>query len=180
MTDWIYPDDFDRWARLLEGFGVSAFRLETLQTYDSPGEAEMVARFRAGKPHGGDTSWWRSLSERHRSAGHKMSRVRVVTEPLTDYTRLSLVVFPEFVEAGEDVRIIYAPAEWPSGIPQHDFWLFDDEDLWLMHYTAENKYIGAEHIQDREAVDRHRRWRDLALARSMPLSSYLSTTRKAS
>lgn len=180
MTRWITPDEPNDWVQLLESFRSSAFRLEALQDYDSPGEAEAIARFVAGKPHGADTSWWRAMTRRHRAAGHTMSHVRVITEPMTDYTRFSLAIYPELVEAGEEIRIIYAPTEWPAGVPRHDFWLFDDKDLWLMHYTAEGLYVGAENIVDPVAIERHRRWRDLCLAKSVPLSTYLSTARKAS
>lgn len=178
MNRWITPEDWPTWRALFEGFTASAFRLEQLQTYDAPGENEAVERFIAGQPHGADTSWWTSLVRDHRKAGHTMSRVRVVTEPLTDYTRFELAVFPDLVAAGDEIRVLALDDDTPA-FP-HDYWLFDDRDLWRMHYTDGGAYQGAENIPDPDEVDRHRQWRDDALQRSVPLHDYLETRRTVS
>ena len=59
-----------------------------------------------------------------------MSRVHVVSEPVSDYVRFELLhVYPANVEAGEDVRILgRAKAEaQPGPSCDGDFWLFDDD-----------------------------------------------------
>lgn len=175
MNRWITPDDGAAWRALFEGFESSAFRLEQLQTYDAPGENEAVERFVAGKPHGADTSWWTSMVRDHRAAGHTMSRVRIVSEPLTDYTRFELAIFPDLVAAGDEIRILAASDDERPALAQHDYWLFDDRELWVMHYTEAGAYLGAENIADPSEVDQHRRWRDVAITHSVPFHSYLGT-----
>jgi hypothetical protein len=181
MSRWITPDDGAAWRTLFESFSASAFRLEGLQTYDAPGEAEAVARFLAGEDPQADTSWWTSMVQGHRAAGHTMSRVRIVTEPLTDYTRFELAVYPQLVEAGDDIRVIHAgAAQWPAGVVEHDYWLFDRRDLWLMHYTDSGAFVGAERVVDPAVIGEHVRSADIALAQSIPLHTFLAARRQAS
>jgi hypothetical protein len=85
-------------------------------------------------------------------------------------------VYPLLVDAGEDVRIIAVPEGGrPTELPLHDFWLFDDRDVWKMHYHENFRFAGAELLDDPEVVARHLRWRDLALARAVPLRDYLAS-----
>ncbi|MGQ4619900.1 DUF6879 family protein [Nocardia sp. R7R-8] len=54
-----------------------------------------------------------------------MSRIRVVTEPLSGYQRWLLSVAGSSVNAGEDIR--YVPRHLAGEVPPDDWWLFDDE-----------------------------------------------------
>jgi hypothetical protein len=77
------------------------------------------------------------------------------------------------VDAGEDIRIIAVPEGGrPGELPPYDFWLFDDRDVWKMHYYENFRFAGAELLDAPEAVAQHLRWRDLALARAVPLREY--------
>ncbi|MBA2322938.1 MAG: hypothetical protein H0V92_02580, partial [Pseudonocardiales bacterium] len=58
--------------------------------------------------------------------------------------------------------------------PRHDYWLFDDRDVWRMHYNADLTFHGAELIEDEAAIAQHLVWRDLALALAEPLKDYLA------
>lgn len=118
----------------------SIFRLETLQYYAGDPNFD---RFEAGE------AWQDTDSKRHwvdlvrRRAGQSvvMQRVHVVTEPWTDYVRFELTwSYPPNVEAGEDVRIITAAAPWTGP----DFWMFDDQQLWLMNYDPAGFLTGVE------------------------------------
>jgi hypothetical protein len=174
MSRVIEADDWDAWGALFN-FKQSAYRLETLQTYSEPDEAEAVARFLAGEDPGLDTSWWESTVRSHREAGGTMTRVRVLVEPHSDYVRFQLPYFERFAAVGEDIRVIATPAgHWPAAIPTHDYWLFDDRDLWLLRYTDAGTFIRAELVDEPHEVAAHRRWRDLALAQAVPLRTYLT------
>ena len=181
MSARIDADDWAAWGELFE-FSSSAYRLETLPTYTEPDEADALARFLAGQDPGLDTSWWESLVARHRAAGHTMTRVRVLSEPLSDYARFQLPYYARFARAGEDIRIIATPAgSWPGGLPRRDYWLFDDTDLWALTYTPDGGFQHADLIIDAALVAEHRRWRDHALSMAIPLADYLATsTRRAS
>jgi hypothetical protein len=177
----IEADDWAAWGELFE-FASSAYRLETLQTYAEPDEAAAVARFLAGQDPDLDTSWWEALVARHRAAGRTMTRVRVLSEPLSDYARFQLPYYARFARAGEDIRIIATPiGSWPAGLPRRDYWLFDDTDLWALTYTAAGTFEHADLIVDAALIAEHRHWRDRALSIATPLADYLATsTRRAS
>lgn len=175
MNRWIRPGQNGEWADLFTSFTSSAFRLEGQQTYASEVEDTALKRFLAGQPHGVDLSWMTSKLAAHITAGRTQTLVRVVVEPPTDYTRLELEIYPEFVAAGQDTRIIgVASGSWPEDVPRHDYWLFDERDLWRMHYRDDHTWAGAELLSDDSVVADHLRWRDAALAQSVPLEDYLS------
>jgi hypothetical protein len=63
----------------------------------------------------------------------------------------------------------------PRDLPLHDFWMFDDRDVWKMHYYENFRFAGAELLDDPDVVLQHLRWRDLALSRAVPLHEYLAS-----
>jgi hypothetical protein len=68
------------------------------------------------------------LVRRVRESGRTMERVHIVSEPVTDYIRFSLLHgYPASVEAGEDVRILGVVAAHEAGLGRDDFWLFDND-----------------------------------------------------
>jgi hypothetical protein len=172
----------EEWATLFTGFTRSAFRLETLQTYTAPDEEEALARFRAGEDPQIDLAWWTDLARKQTAAGRTMSRVRVIIEPPSEYTRFALVAYPVMAAAGDDIRIIsVSPGSWPTDVPRHDFWLFDDRDLWFLNYDQAGVLRSAELLDDPRAITDHLRWRDAALAQAMPVNDYLrASARRAS
>ena len=99
-----------------------------------------------------------------------------MVEPPTPYTRLELTPYPKMAEAGEDIHILACQqGEWPSEQPHHDFWLFDDRDVWRMHYHENFHFKGAELLDDPASVAEHRRFRDLALTHAVPLHDFLAS-----
>lgn len=173
MSRWIRSTKDPAWAALLSGYSRSAFRLEAQQTYSNDAEDEAVARFLAGDAPALTFDWSIPKIEAQVAAGRRQTTVRVVVEPPNDYTRWELSVFPQFVAAGEDIRVITVPTgEWPAGVPVRDFWLFDDHDVWRMHYDARYRFAGAELLDADELAD-HLRWRDTAIRRSVPVDQYL-------
>jgi hypothetical protein len=171
----ITSDTSPEWAALFTGFRHSAFRLEGLQHYTGPpAEAEAFARFHAGQDPQVDLSWWLGLARKHTAAGGTMSRVRVVVEPASPYTLFELELFPQLAAAGDDIQIIpVAPGAWPTGLPHYDFWLFDDQDVWILTYNEDGAFVQAELRDDRQAVADHRRQRDAALRHAVPVNDYL-------
>jgi len=176
MSRWIRQGQDAEWAALFTGYQKSAHRLEAQQIYDSDSEREDVRRFVAGEPSILDLSWSIPKIRAQIAAGRTHSTVRVVVEPPTDYTRWELSIYPTFAKAGEDIRIIPIGEsdDWPDGVPRHDYWLFDDRDVWWMHYDDQNGWAGAELLDDPAAIADHLQWRDTTIARSVPLAEYLA------
>ncbi|MFI5616621.1 DUF6879 family protein [Streptomyces sp. NPDC051567] len=58
-----------------------------------------------------------------------------------------------------------------TGLPDHDFWLFDDRDVYRMHYTPEGAFTGAEPLPAHRLAE-YRGYRDHALAAAVPFAEY--------
>lgn len=165
--------------QLFLGFRYTCYRLETLQRYDVAYEREEYGRFLAGETQGasrGITGWIEGIVSKAVSAGKSMRRVHVVEEPLSDYLRYEFGwAYEHSVSAGEDVRLI--PVErgrWPEGLPHYDYWLFDSAILVAMYYDDDGTFFEAELIDDPRKVVDANRWRDMAVALSVPYRSYMA------
>jgi hypothetical protein len=164
----ITPRSAEYW-RLFDGFRHTAFRLETLQTYED--EPEPLRCFLAGEPRPpmpGKERWVARISAA-RASGKAMSRAHLVREPLTDYMLYELQwSYPPNVEAGEDVWIVPEPAR----LPARDFWLFDSRDLLWLNYDADGRMTGAELEDDPAEVVRANYIRDAALHAGISFTDY--------
>jgi hypothetical protein len=152
------------------------FRLEALDYYDAPNEREPLARFRAGEPV--DPAWrepWKKLVTEVRKSGRIMERVHIVSEPVSEYTRFSLLHgYPASVEAGEDVRIISRAAAAASGLPTADYWLFDDDLLAMLVYETDGRIRIVRLYRDEDFLERAQRGRDKAMRFAVPLAQYVA------
>jgi hypothetical protein len=159
---------------LLQNFRRSAFRLETLEHYTVPQEAEWFATWRrTGRlpeltPE--SDSWLRMVRD-HIRAGRVMQRVRVVSTPLTDYERFELALFPPSLDAGEDIRVISRSVFRSILRVSQDFWLFDSETAVMLRYDPAGRFLSAEPGQPSLC----QRQCEETLGQSMPLKEYLAT-----
>jgi hypothetical protein len=145
----------------IQNFKESAFRLEALPEYTVPQEADMLARFKRGEQvRLPDDHPWLKLV-RGATATRKMQRVRVLCSPLTDYLRFELSVYPQCVEAGEEVRITEGQHMARLG----DFWIFDRKAIILLHYDDLGRFIRQTQTDDPAYLDHA----DLSLTVSTPL-----------
>lgn len=119
-----------------------AFHLEVLDSYAEPNEHEPFRRFLADEPD--DYAWfqpWAELVEETTSRGVAVTRVRIITEPHTDYTRFALAVAELNVRAGEDIR--YLPRHAAGEVPPDDYWLLDDETVVFSAFGESGGWSGA-------------------------------------
>ncbi|BAJ32364.1 hypothetical protein KSE_66050 [Kitasatospora setae KM-6054] len=152
----------------------SAWRLETRPVYTMPQEAEAIRRFQEGRPvTAADTAAWTERLQGYRSTGRTVGRVHVVTRPLTDYLRFEFAHYWHNVGAGEDVRILDLTDRENPGLPDQDFWLFDDSRVVLMNYRPDGTQISREVFEGdhRTYVD----WKRLAIAESVPFAEYMKS-----
>lgn len=138
-------------------FTRSAFRLETLQTYEVASDGSDYKRYLDGEP-----TWtperkqpWLDHLAAERAAGLRRSRVRVVTHPVTPYTRYACEWgYGPNVAAGEDVRIydVGPSGHWPhtGEFGTTDWWLVTDSGGItrgaVMKYGADGQFQGAVEI----------------------------------
>lgn len=169
----------EEWARALHSFRRTAWRWETQGTYREPYEQEPMRQFLAGdQPDLSFMEDWYADIREGTAAGRRYGRVRVLTEPLTDYLRFELSFTHLNVAAGEDVRVLTAARARELALPGEDFWLFDadEADAWaaLMHFGPE----GVTHVDvatDSATLDRCREIRDTAWEDAVPFREYTLT-----
>jgi hypothetical protein len=168
-------------AQTFDGlFTHRVYRLETLDYYDAPNEREAYTAFRAGDRV--DPAWrdgWKRIVQGIRQSGREMARVHIVSEPASDYVRFTLLHgYPTNVEAGEDVRVLGRTAARDAGLPDVDYWLFDDRLAAVLAYDvngAVQQVRWCSRSEDRGFLEDCCRWRDTALREAVPLARYVAT-----
>ncbi|WP_368672082.1 DUF6879 family protein [Parafrankia sp. Ea1.12] len=137
--------------------------MEARDTYDATYEQESLQRFLAGEPD--DLPWmrsWLDMLHEATAAGRRFARVRVVSLPLTDYSRFGVYCAQFTNGAGEDIRYLPRDQAEAAGLPHHDYWLFDSSKLVRMHFDEADCFLGGQVIEDPAEIVRHNFWRDAA------------------
>lgn len=112
-----------------------------------------------------DLAWyqnWLSMIREASSQGRRFCRVRVVSVPLTGYSRFGLWISQFTNDAGDDIRYLARDRAEAVGLPNHDYWLFDSRKLARMHFTDDDRFVGAEIVEDAAVIVQHNYWRDVA------------------
>ena len=174
MTPDEFNDCFDR-------FSASAWRLEGLQAYTSPGEDDRIKAWREGQPRpvrSVRTSPWLRRVAVTTAEGKQWGRVHVVRHPLSEYLRYELLGYVESAAAGEEIGLVDQAASPALAALGPDFWLFDRGTehalAVLMHYDDHGSLAEYEPTNARGALDECYRVQDLVLAHSVPLNAYLA------
>lgn len=174
------PEDFDA---LFDNFRKTAFRLETLPSYDVGEVGDEATRIRAIKEHlpVPDRSvrsdpWLARIARTtlDTKAPKQWQRVRVVDEPLTEYQRIELVALVEAQVVGDENFLV--PRAAVGDVP--DMWLFDagrrKAHAAVMDYDPAGHWLGCQLITDRSALDRLGAAWERALAAAEPLNVFLA------
>lgn len=166
-------DPDDPWGT----FRRSAFRLETLPEYRVPREAGLLERYLAGAPKPVDYNIaWHQKLRSWAAAGAVLRRVRVIRPPLTDYQRRQFDWgYPDNLRAGEDIRVLDGAMADKLGLPDWDFWFFDDQLVHRMNYAEDGTYLGGETLPDADPAE-FRRYRELALSHATVFWTYRRLT----
>lgn len=149
--------------QLFHSFEHTAFRLEARDRYDASYENESLRRFLVGEPD--DLQWlqsWLAMIRETTAAGRRFARVRVVSLPLTDYSRFGVWCAQFTNGAGEDIRYLERGKSDAVGLPNHDYWLFDSCTLVRMLFDDTDRFLGGEVIEDPTEIVKHNYWRDAA------------------
>lgn len=163
-------------------FTRTVFRLETLQDYTAPGEAQRIEAFRRGLPRPErsvrTSPWLARIAVTTVTEGKRWQRVRVVEEPLTGYTRYQMAGYAESQAAGEEIRIVRRTTAPALATLRRDFWLFDagtqEAFALLLDYSPTGEWRGGELTTDPQALLGLQAERDLALRWAVALNEYLA------
>jgi hypothetical protein len=108
------------------------------------------------------------------NTGRSIGRVHVVERPLSEYLRFEFEwYYRHHVKAGENIRILDVTDSPVAGLPDHDFWMFDDRSVVKMLYRPEGTQIGR-YLVDQPDIASYVRYRNIAQARSVPFLQYLT------
>ncbi|RSD22023.1 DUF6879 family protein [Amycolatopsis eburnea] len=154
---WVKPGA--EFAELLASFERSAWRWECQGTYREPDEREPLQAWRNGRPDYSFMDPWLDQIRRQRAEGKRFERVRLLTDPPTEYLRWLFGFTHLNVDAGEDIRWIGERQARELDAPSYDFYLLDDLKVAVLHFD-ENGVSGAELTDHPDTVAEHRRWRD--------------------
>jgi hypothetical protein len=158
----------DESTEMFRTFRESAFHLETREFYAMTYERDAFQRFLDGHPLPPSAlPWWQAwLDEMQELAlqGKRIERVRVLSEPPSDYQRWELWGTSWHVAVGEEIRYMPRRRAQQIGLPlDYDWWLFDDEQLIITRFSDAGEIAQKSLITDPGIIARHRAWRDLAV-----------------
>lgn len=160
---------------LFDAFERSVFRLEALDVYNVPSDADRLSQFLAGEamsPRTVENDSYLQRTARLAASGRSLSRVHAVGRPLTDYVRYELAAYAGNVEAGEQVLIADRDAHADGLVKlDEDFWLFDDRTVALMRYEPDGTFVEVVDASDR--LEHFLELRDLAVAAAIPYGQFM-------
>lgn len=145
------------WDELLGSANRSAVHLEMRDAYAVDYERGPFADWRAGErldPHD-RSSWWRpwhTLIQDTVARGVVVRRARIVSEPVSEYTRFLYDGTFKNVIAGELVRWLSRRRASDIPLPGNDFWLIDDRLIRWNHFSGDGASAGGEIVEDPTAV----------------------------
>lgn len=142
---------------LLDGCAQSAVHLEMRDVYAVDYEQGPFADWRAGFRHNpaDRASWWRPwLDVVTEAAGRGVTirRARIVSEPVSEYTRYLYDNTFTNVAAGEHVRWLPRRRASDLALPGNDFWVFDGRLVQWNHFGGDGSSQGPEVTEDHAAV----------------------------
>ena len=130
--------DRDDLATLCRDITHSFVHLETRDVYGTEIELTHWAMWLRGEPDDfAWLDWWLEMVRGHRAAGRSCRRLRVVSEPLSDYQRWTMSHVSTFIEAGEQIRYVPRPRLTEVCLPgSGDFYVFDEQTVLFLHYAG--------------------------------------------
>ncbi|MBT2490027.1 hypothetical protein J7E96_16180 [Streptomyces sp. ISL-96] len=101
-----------------------------------------------------ESQWWRDLVRSTTARGVHVRRARIISEPLSDYTRFEYEITEQHnIAAGEQVRWLPRRGASDIALPGNDFWLFDGELLMVNHFTGNGDWTDTEIITEPAVVE---------------------------
>lgn len=161
-------------AELLAGTRESAVHLEMRDAYYSNPRFE---DWQAGQRVDWDdrASWWRPFHQNIADAvarGVAVRRVRIVSEPVTDYIQWEHYQTRANVEAGEEVRWLPRHRAWDLLLPGSDLWIFDGRLMRVHHFSGDGEWISKELCDDSTVVGQHAAAYEAVWERAIPHDQY--------
>lgn len=140
------PQNEPNFKDLMEAARTSAVHLEMRDAYGVGDEHDDFTRWQTSGQRDVDptsTYWapWVSLISRARARGVTVRRVRIVSEPVTEYIRYEHAGTVVNVHAGEDVRWLPRRQAATLLLPGADLWIFDGSSVLFNHFSGVGDWV---------------------------------------
>lgn len=162
---------------LIATFKHDAVHLEMRDVYATTVERERFRKWLSGEQLDpvAEAEWWRpwrTMMRANMDAGKTMRRLRIVSEPVTEYIRFEWADTEQLVKAGEEVR--WLPRRHASALmlPGNDFWLFDGETVAFTHFSGNGEVLDYEMTADPDIVAQCMASFETAWSISVPHAEY--------
>jgi hypothetical protein len=131
----------------------SAVHLEMRDSY-TPSDP-IFLDWKAGKqfdPVERMADWFRSRRSTL-ARGVVIRRARIVSEPLSDFTRHEYEMTPRLnIPAGEQVRWLPRRRASDLALPGNDFWVFDEHTIRFGYFAGDGELVGHEVCRDPDVL----------------------------
>ena len=139
-------------------FQSEAVHLEMRDVYATEIERDRFATWLRGEPLDpeAEAEWWRpwfEMMRRNTEAGKILRRLRIVSEPVTDYIRFEWLDASQLVRSGEDVRWLPRRNASKLLLPGNDFWMFDRQAVAFTHFSGDGHVLEHEMTTDPDIVE---------------------------
>lgn len=139
-------------------FRSEALHLEMRDVYATEIERDRFATWLRGDPLDpeAEAEWWRpwfEMMRRNTEIGKILRRLRIVSEPVTDYIRFEWLDAAQLVRSGEDVRWLPRRNASKLLLPGNDFWMFDRQAVAFTHFSGEGRVLDHELTTDPDIVE---------------------------
>jgi hypothetical protein len=116
---------------------------------------------------------WYDLVRTHTGRGVRFRRVRVVSEPVTDFIRFEYETTAGLnIAAGEDVRWLPRRLASDLCLPGNDYWVFDDQRVRFGYFSGDGDVLGHELSDDAAVVKMCAASFEAAWSRAIPHAGY--------
>ncbi|MGH3824762.1 MAG: DUF6879 family protein [Pseudonocardiaceae bacterium] len=139
-------------------FRGEAVHLEMRDVYATEVERDRFATWLRGEPLDpeAEAEWWRpwfEMMKRNTDAGKRLRRLRIISEPVTDYIRFEWLDAAQLVRSGEDVRWLPRRNTSQLLLPGNDFWMFDRQTVAFTHFSGDGHVLGYDMTTDPGIVE---------------------------
>lgn len=154
-------------------FREEALHLEMRDSYGTQMEKPHLRKWERGEPD--DIEWlkpWFDTVRNGARSGKSFRRIRVISEPVSDYIRWEHMDTHLFVEAGEDIRWLPRRLVSALAFPGNDFWLFDAETAIFSVFSGNGEVVERQLYSDPAVARLCKSAFEAAWALAIPHSEY--------
>lgn len=176
-------DIMDEFKNTFNDFKLAAFRYEHLAEYDVVEEHADFKAYLDGKSLPDSIrpfNEWLTLVRSIVATGRKMTRVRLMPQVMPLYLRFELDWGYLYSSAnGEEIRFLTEEnlTDNFSSCEMADFWLFDNENLFIMNYGLKGSFLGVRRAKSNEEKEKYIAFAKITLAHSESIRDYLKRYR---